>query len=174
MNRIELKQGATVDDLVRSLQGIGASARGRDLDFAGDEVCRSTRGGDRGAMSVPGVNPEVPALIQPGVLQAADATTVSRQAKLADAAEKFEGMMLQELLKPMQEGKGGSFGGFGGGFSTGDDDADRDGSLDTMSSFGTEGGCECDCAARRPGNRERGLAPDWERRRKRCKKVIKY
>ena len=89
-------------------------------------------------MSVPGVNPEVPALIQPGVLQAADATTVSRQAKLADAAEKFEGMMLQELLKPMQEGKGGSFGGFGGGFSTGDDDADRDGSLDTMSSFGTE------------------------------------
>ena len=27
VNRIELKQGATVDDLVRSLQAIGASAR---------------------------------------------------------------------------------------------------------------------------------------------------
>jgi flagellar P-ring protein precursor FlgI len=27
VNRIELKQGATVDDLVRSLQTIGASAR---------------------------------------------------------------------------------------------------------------------------------------------------
>lgn len=27
VNKIELKQGATVDDLVRSLQGIGASAR---------------------------------------------------------------------------------------------------------------------------------------------------
>ncbi len=59
-----------------------------------------------------------------------------RQAKLADAAEKFEGMMLQELLKPMQEGKDGSFGGYGGGFST--DDGDRDSSLDTMSSYGTE------------------------------------
>ena len=66
----------------------------------------------------------------------ADAQTMQRQLKLKDAAEKFEGMMLQELLKPMQEGKGGSFGGFGGGF--GSDDEDRDGSLDTMSSFGTE------------------------------------
>jgi flagellar P-ring protein precursor FlgI len=27
VNRIELKQGATVDDLVRSLQGIGATSR---------------------------------------------------------------------------------------------------------------------------------------------------
>jgi len=65
-----------------------------------------------------------------------DAAGLARHAKLQDAAEQFEGMMLQELLKPMQEGKDGSFGGFGGGF--GSDDADRDGSLDTMSSYGTE------------------------------------
>jgi Rod binding domain-containing protein len=89
-------------------------------------------------MNTAGIDSGVPALVQTGVLQTGDAAAVSRQAKLTDAAQKFEGMMLQELLKPMQEGKGGSFGGFGGGFSTGDDDADRDGSLDTMSSFGTE------------------------------------
>ena len=66
----------------------------------------------------------------------AEAQALQRHLKLQDAAEKFEGMMLQELLKPMQEGKGGSFGGFGGGY--GSDEEDRDGSLDTMSSFGTE------------------------------------
>jgi len=60
----------------------------------------------------------------------------ARQAKLADAAQQFEGMMLQELLKPMQEGKDGAFGGYNGGFGT--DDGDRDTSLDTMSSYGTE------------------------------------
>ena len=65
-----------------------------------------------------------------------EAQALQKHLKLQDAAEKFEGMMLQELLKAMQEGKGGSFGGFGGGF--GSDDEDRDGSLDTMSSFGTE------------------------------------
>lgn len=66
----------------------------------------------------------------------ANTFALQRHLKLQDAAEKFEGMMLQELLKPMQEGKGGSFGGFGGGF--GSEDQDRDDSLDTMSSFGTE------------------------------------
>ncbi len=66
----------------------------------------------------------------------ADAAALQRHLKLQDAAEKFEGMMLQELLKPMQEGKDGSFGGFGGGFSSGEED--RDDSLDTISSFGTE------------------------------------
>lgn len=65
-----------------------------------------------------------------------DAQALQRHARLQDAAEKFEGMMLQELLKPMQEGKDDAFGGFGGGFGT--DDEDRDGSLDTMSSYGTE------------------------------------
>jgi flagellar protein FlgJ len=66
----------------------------------------------------------------------ADTVALQRHLKLQDAAEKFEGMMLQELLKPMQEGKDGSFGGFGGGFSSGEED--RDDSLDTISSFGTE------------------------------------
>jgi Rod binding domain-containing protein len=59
----------------------------------------------------------------------------TRQAKLADAAQQFEGMMLQELLKPLQAGKDGDESG-GGGFGTGD--ADRDTSLDTISSYGTE------------------------------------
>ena len=59
----------------------------------------------------------------------------TRQARLADAAQQFEGMMLQELLKPIQAGKDGDESG-GGGFGTGD--ADRDTSLDTMSSYGTE------------------------------------
>jgi flagellar protein FlgJ len=62
----------------------------------------------------------------------ADTVALQRHLKLQDAAEKFEGMMLQELLKPMQEGKDGSGGGFGFG------NADRDDSLDTFSSFGTE------------------------------------
>jgi flagellar protein FlgJ len=63
------------------------------------------------------------------------ATQRARQAKLADAAQQFEGMMLQELLKPMQEGKNGDESG-GGGFGTGDEG--RDTALDTMSSYGTE------------------------------------
>jgi len=67
----------------------------------------------------------------------ADALALQKHLKLKDAAERFEGMMLEELLKPMQEGKGGSFGGYAGGFGS-DNDEDRDDSLDTMSSFGTE------------------------------------
>lgn len=66
----------------------------------------------------------------------ADALALQRHMKLQDAAERFEGMMLQELLKPMQQGKEGSFGESSGGFGSGD--ADRDDSLDTFSSFGTE------------------------------------
>jgi len=67
----------------------------------------------------------------------ADALALQKHLKLKDAAERFEGMMIEELLKPMQEGKGGSFGGYAGGFGS-DNDEDRDDSLDTMSSFGTE------------------------------------
>jgi len=67
----------------------------------------------------------------------ADALALQKHLKLKDAAERFEGMMLQELLKPLQEGKGGSFGGYAGGFGS-DNDDDRDDSLDTMSSFGAE------------------------------------
>ena len=53
-----------------------------------------------------------------------------RHAKLVDAAQKFEGMLLQEILKPMQKSQDTGFGE--------DPDADRDGSLDTMTSYGTE------------------------------------
>jgi flagellar protein FlgJ len=67
----------------------------------------------------------------------ADALALQKHLKLKDAAERFEGMMLEELLKPMQEGNGGSFGGYAGGFGS-DNDEDRDDSLDTISSFGTE------------------------------------
>ncbi len=65
-----------------------------------------------------------------GVAITDEALAAQRHAKLADAAQKFEGMMMQELLKPMQEESGGLFGGA--------DDPDRDGSLDNMRSYGTE------------------------------------
>jgi len=66
----------------------------------------------------------------------ADALAMQRHLKLQDAAEKFEGMMLQELLKPLQESQDSGFTGLGSGFGTGEDD--RDDTLDTISSFGTE------------------------------------
>jgi Rod binding domain-containing protein len=54
---------------------------------------------------------------------------VKKQAKLVDAAEQFEAMMMQEMLKPMRGGKD-SWGG--------DETADSDSASDTISSFGTE------------------------------------
>jgi Rod binding domain-containing protein len=51
-----------------------------------------------------------------------------KHAKLVDAAQQFEAMMMQELLKPMQAGQDGW-----GGEQQNDDAA-----ADTMSSFGTE------------------------------------
>ena len=63
----------------------------------------------------------------------------AKQAKLVEAAQKFEGMMLEELLKPMQKAGsvgGGGFGGDEGGSEDGD--SGRDGSLDTFSSYGVE------------------------------------
>jgi flagellar protein FlgJ len=54
---------------------------------------------------------------------------VQKQAKLADAAQQFEAMMLQEMLKPMRGGKD-SWGG--------DDQGDGDNASDTIRSFGTE------------------------------------
>jgi peptidoglycan hydrolase FlgJ len=53
-----------------------------------------------------------------------------RQAKLADAAHQFEGLFLQELLKPMQ-----SKGGLDRSDSYKDDSGD---SADTLQSYGTE------------------------------------
>jgi peptidoglycan hydrolase FlgJ len=52
--------------------------------------------------------------------------------KLVDAAQQFEGMLLQEMLKGMQSGKDELGSGDGSGDSSGDD------SGDTLRSFGTE------------------------------------
>jgi flagellar protein FlgJ len=49
--------------------------------------------------------------------------------KLVNAAQQFESMMLQEMLKPMRSGED-SWGG--------DADKSSDSSMDTISSFGTE------------------------------------
>lgn len=49
--------------------------------------------------------------------------------KLVNAAQQFESMMLQEMLKPMRSGED-SWGG--------DGDKSSDSSMDTISSFGTE------------------------------------
>jgi peptidoglycan hydrolase FlgJ len=62
-----------------------------------------------------------------------DAASLGRQAKLTDAAHKFEGMMLEELLKPMQK-----TGSVPGGITGEEDDPDRDSSLDTYGSYGVE------------------------------------
>jgi peptidoglycan hydrolase FlgJ len=51
-----------------------------------------------------------------------------KQAKLTDAAQQFEAMMLQEMLKPMR-GQQDSWGG---------EEKDGDSASDTISSFGTE------------------------------------
>jgi len=75
--------------------------------------------------------------VQAGIVQptqTTDAAQIRRHAKLVDAAEQFEGMMLQELLKPMQ--KAGSV--TGSGLTGEDEDPDRDGSLDTFASYGVE------------------------------------
>lgn len=58
------------------------------------------------------------------VVASADA---AKQAKLADAAQQFEAMMMQELLKPFSGGQDNGFGG-----------QDGDAGANTMSSFGTE------------------------------------
>jgi flagellar protein FlgJ len=52
--------------------------------------------------------------------------------KLTDAAQQFEGMLLQEMLKPMKEH------GFCAGDGDGDDDDGGHGFADTLSSYGTE------------------------------------
>jgi flagellar protein FlgJ len=62
--------------------------------------------------------------------QSVSANDVQKQAKLTDAAQQFEAMMLQEMLKPMR----------GGQDSWGGDEKsdDSDSASDTISSFGTE------------------------------------
>jgi len=70
----------------------------------------------------------------PGAVPAAAvpaAATVEHR-KLVDAAQQFEGMLLQEMLKPMKDH----------GFCEGDQDRSGDGSgdgfADTLNSYGTE------------------------------------
>ncbi|HXE06840.1 MAG TPA: hypothetical protein VN612_03010 [Acidobacteriaceae bacterium] len=63
----------------------------------------------------------------------ANSTSGPRHRKLVDAAQQFEGMLLQELLKPMREH---SFGSSDSGSSG--DDSDSSGFADTLSSFGSE------------------------------------
>lgn len=58
-----------------------------------------------------------------------ETTTASHNhSKLIDAAQQFEGMLLQEMLKPMQSGEA----------SWRDEENDRDAAAETMRSFGTE------------------------------------
>lgn len=58
----------------------------------------------------------------------ASRSDVQQHARLVDAAQRFEGMLLQELLKPVQSGKD----------DWGTEDPDTDHSADTLSGFGTE------------------------------------
>lgn len=67
-------------------------------------------------------------ITQPIASHAVIGTEAQRQAKLADAAEQFEAMMMQELLKPFSA----SHDGWGG------DTQDADAGASTMNSFGTE------------------------------------
>ncbi len=67
----------------------------------------------------------------PGAGVMAGTAAQQKMARLTDAAQRFEGMMMQEMLKPMENNQSGGMWG-------GEDDPDRDSSLDTMSSYGTE------------------------------------
>src|SRR5260370_42629920 len=60
--------------------------------------------------------------------QPATAAEVQKQANLVDAAQQFEATLLQELLKPMQQGHS----------SWGGEEKSDDTASDTISSFGTE------------------------------------
>jgi Rod binding domain-containing protein len=63
----------------------------------------------------------------------APSATDAQHRKLTDAAQQFEGMLLQELLKPMREHSFGS-----GDSDSSADDPDSSGFADTLSSFGSE------------------------------------
>jgi peptidoglycan hydrolase FlgJ len=64
-----------------------------------------------------------------GDLAGQTATGIDKQqkAKLVDAAQQFEAMLMQEMLKPMRKGE-----------DSWDSDKDNDSASDTISSFGTE------------------------------------
>ena len=70
--------------------------------------------------------------------RASTAMEATKQAKLVQAAQQFEAMLLQEMLKPMRSGQD-SWGGDGGGsLDSSGSSASWDGSMDTISSFGIE------------------------------------
>jgi flagellar protein FlgJ len=60
--------------------------------------------------------------------QAATGAEAQKQAKLVDAAQQFEAMLMQEMLKPMRAGQD----------SWGGEEKNDDAAADTISSFGTE------------------------------------
>ena len=69
------------------------------------------------------------------------AAATARQARLAGAAQQFEGMLLEELLKPMQRSHAGGFAatdGNGDGDDGAGDGDGSEGSLDTLTSYGIE------------------------------------
>ena len=90
------------------------------------------------------MNFAVTTLPNPSATQAAASSTASsatsgsaadpQHRKLTDAAQQFEGMMLQELLKPMREHSFGS----GDSDNSPSDDPDSSGFADTLSSYGSE------------------------------------
>jgi flagellar protein FlgJ len=81
-----------------------------------------------GALTIAASTSTLPATVPAG--GTSDLAATQRHARLVDAAQQFEGMMLEQLLKPMQKSQDAGFGQ--------DPDTDRDGSLDTLSSYGTE------------------------------------
>lgn len=72
--------------------------------------------------------------MQAAASASATSATNPQHRKLADAAQQFEGMLLQELLKPMREHSFGS----GDSDNSSSDDPDSSGFADTLSSFGSE------------------------------------
>ncbi len=62
------------------------------------------------------------------------ATDGAKNPKLVNAAEQFESMLLQEMLKPMRSGEDS----WGGDDKSSDSSGSSDSSMDTISSFGTE------------------------------------
>ncbi len=109
-----------MDDLVRSLQTIGASARDVISILQAMKSAGALEAEIEGAMRI---TPDVSTPATTGL-------DAQKQAKLTDAAQQFEAMMLQEMLKPMR----GSQDSWGGD----NKNEDSDSASDTISSFGTE------------------------------------
>ena len=68
------------------------------------------------------------------MVSAPPAADDAKNAKLVNAAQQFESMLLQEMLKPMRSGQDS----WGGDGKSSDGSGNSDSSMDTISSFGTE------------------------------------